>query len=451
MSVLSEKAEKGNIKALESIYTNGRGLVRWVWSMLSGDNIGEQQERKIWKAFYDAVSSGSLLAGDQVETFLTSAAAAVFAGKEPKIPARVQGEPSLNLIKFPGDIDAGKKYMEKLVSALDPGERASAMLGACGLSAEEAGELLGTSADDVKSALSAVAASLKDTARELAGGKYNINIPGLEMFADILGRVSAEADGEPDSEILGYARGAGAAKTAAPKKDDAGKSGGKKKILILAAAACCVLAIGLSLYHILWKGKTPVDPSDGTGTYDGPVNNDTEPDENMYANYKVVMEIRDYGTIELELDSSAAPRTVKNFVDLAKNGFYDGLTFHRIMEGFMIQGGDPDGNGSGGSKKKIIGEFKANGVDNPISHTRGVISMARSNNDYNSARSQFFIVQQDSTYLDGQYAAFGHVTSGMDVVDRIAADAEPVDNNGTIPADKQPVIESVTVTVIEEG
>ena len=115
MSVLSEKAEKGNIKALESTYTNGRGLVRWVWSMLSGDNIGEHQERKVWKAFYDAVSSGSLMAGDQVETFLTSAAAAVYAGKEPKIPARVQGEPSLNLIKFPGDIDAGKKYLEKLI------------------------------------------------------------------------------------------------------------------------------------------------------------------------------------------------------------------------------------------------------------------------------------------------------------------------------------------------
>lgn len=450
MSVLSEKAEKGNIKALESIYVNGRGLVRWVWSMLSGDDIGEQQERKIWRSFYDAVGSGSLLAGDQIETFLTSAAAAVFVGKEPKISGRVQGEPSLNLIKFPGDIDAGKKYMEKLVSALEPGARASVMLGACGLPAEEAAELLGTSADDVMSALSSAAVSLKDTSRELAGGRYDINIPGMEMFADVIGRISAEADGEPDSEILGYARGAGTAKAAAPKKEDAGKSGGKKKYLILAAAACCVLAIGLSLYHTLWKGKTPADPSDGTGTYDGPVNNDTEPDDNIYANYKVVMVIRDYGTIELELDSSAAPRTVKNFVDLVKDGFYDGLTFHRIIEGFMIQGGDPEGNGRGGSKKKIIGEFKANGVDNPISHTRGVISMARNDKDYNSARSQFFIVQQDSTYLDGQYAAFGHVTSGMDVVDSIAADAEPIDEDGTIPADKQPVIESVTVTIIEE-
>ncbi|MBQ4240316.1 MAG: peptidylprolyl isomerase [Oscillospiraceae bacterium] len=215
---------------------------------------------------------------------------------------------------------------------------------------------------------------------------------------------------------------------------------------MLAAAACCILAIGLSISGVFRKGSSPDDQSGGTGTYDGPVDVDPETDERVYANYKVVMVVRDYGTIELELDSSAAPRTVKNFVDLANQKFYDGLTFHRIMEGFMIQGGDPEGNGSGGSKKKIIGEFEANGVENPISHKRGVISMARASNDYNSARSQFFIVQQDSPHLDGQYAAFGHVTSGMDVVDRIAADAEPIDNNGTIPADKQPVIESVTVT-----
>ena len=450
MPVLSEKAEKGNIKALENIYLSGKGLVGWVWSMLSGDRIGTQEERKIWKAFYDAVGDGSLAAGDQIETYLTAAAAAVFAGKDPKIPAGTKGEPSLSLIKFPGDVDAGKKYMEKLVSALDPGARASALLSACGFSADDTGDLLGMSADDVKAALSSSAASLKETAKELAGGKYNINIPGLEMFADLLGRASVDAGGEPDSEILGYAKEAGTAKSSAPKKNEAENKGSKKKPLFLALAACCVLAVGLCVNHLLQKGKTPVDPSDGTGTYDGPVNDDPDTEENMYANYKVVMVIRDYGTIELELDSSAAPRTVKNFVDLAKNGFYDGLTFHRIIEGFMIQGGDPEGNGSGGSKKKIIGEFKANGVDNPISHTRGVISMARSSNDYNSARSQFFIVQQDSTYLDGQYAAFGHVTSGMDVVDRIAADAEPTDNNGTIPADKQPVIESVTVSVIEE-
>ncbi len=160
--------------------------------------------------------------------------------------------------------------------------------------------------------------------------------------------------------------------------------------------------------------------------------------------HHVAITVRDYGTITVELDADAAPITVQNFLDLADSGFYDGLTFHRIIEGFMIQGGDPEGTGMGGSDKTIKGEFSANGVENPLSHTRGAISMARSS-AMDSASSQFFIVQKDSTFLDGQYACFGYVTDGMDVVDAIAADAQPTDGNGTIPADQQPVIESVKV------
>lgn len=162
--------------------------------------------------------------------------------------------------------------------------------------------------------------------------------------------------------------------------------------------------------------------------------------EKIYADIAV----RDYGTITVELDRDAAPVTVDNFVKLAQSGFYDGLTFHRIMYGFMMQGGDPTGTGTGGSQEKIKGEFSANGWDNPLSHTAGAISMARSS-DFNSASSQFFIVHMDSTFLDGQYAAFGYVTEGMDIVDSICKDAQPTDNNGTIPADKQPVIESITI------
>ena len=157
------------------------------------------------------------------------------------------------------------------------------------------------------------------------------------------------------------------------------------------------------------------------------------------------IEVKDYGTIKVELDADTAPISVTNFVKLAQEHFYDGLTFHRIIDGFMIQGGDPEGTGRGGSGKTIKGEFSENGVENNISHERGVISMARSS-DPDSASSQFFIVQSDSTYLDGQYAAFGHVTEGMDIVDKICKDAEPTDNNGTISAEKQPVMTSVTIT-----
>lgn len=150
--------------------------------------------------------------------------------------------------------------------------------------------------------------------------------------------------------------------------------------------------------------------------------------------------IKDYGTVKLELDPNEAPISVENFIKLASDGFYDGLKFHRIMDGFMIQGGanpnvklDP-----------IPGEFESNGFENNISHTEGVISMARAN-DPNSATSQFFITVADDTFLDGNYAAFGHVTEGLDICKKIASDAEPTDNNGTIPEDQQPVIESVTV------
>lgn len=161
--------------------------------------------------------------------------------------------------------------------------------------------------------------------------------------------------------------------------------------------------------------------------------------------HHVKIHVKDYGTVSVELDGDQAPITVANFLKLSKEGFYNGLTFHRIMSGFMIQGGDPLGTGMGGSSHEIKGEFAGNGVDNPLSHTRGAISMARSQ-DNDSASSQFFIVHEDSTFLDGQYACFGYVTDGMDVVDAICRDVKPVDNNGTVPKEDQPVIESVEVT-----
>lgn len=154
--------------------------------------------------------------------------------------------------------------------------------------------------------------------------------------------------------------------------------------------------------------------------------------------------VKDYGTIEVELDPKEAPLTCENFIELANEGFYDNLTFHRIMKGFMIQGGDPNGGGTGGSEKTVKGEFSSNGVENSLSHERGVISMARSS-DKDSASSQFFICDADDPFLDGDYAAFGKVIKGMDVVDKIADDAKPTDNNGSISKDEQPVIETITI------
>ena len=170
----------------------------------------------------------------------------------------------------------------------------------------------------------------------------------------------------------------------------------------------------------------------------------TTEDNLLSGKINAVIDIKDYGKISLELDADTAPITVTNFVKLAKEGFYDGLTFHRIIKGFMMQGGDPTGTGAGGSDEEIKGEFSQNGVENNISHERGVISMARSQL-YNSASSQFFIVHEDSTFLDGQYAAFGHVTDGMDIVDKICEETPVTDDNGTVAEGKKPVINTITI------
>ncbi len=164
--------------------------------------------------------------------------------------------------------------------------------------------------------------------------------------------------------------------------------------------------------------------------------------------YDCEIKVKNYGSIKLKLDANIAPITVNNFVGLANDGFYNGLTFHRIIKGFMIQGGDPNGDGTGGSKQTIKGEFSANGVDNPLKHTRGVISMARSQS-YDSASSQFFIMHEDTSSLDGQYAAFGCAYSGMDIVDKICDDVKTEDSNGTVSKKNQPVIESITCTKIQ--
>ena len=199
---------------------------------------------------------------------------------------------------------------------------------------------------------------------------------------------------------------------------------------------------------------TPTTSSDDTNTQDETTNETNDPQTfafttEMEADYEVTMEFKNYGTIVLGLDKDKAPKTVQNFVKLVEEGFYDGLTLHRIMEGFMMQGGDPTGTGYSGSDEEIEGEFAANGFyTNNLSHVRGAISMARSQ-DPNSASSQFFIVHEDSEFLDGSYAAFGYVTEGIEIVDTICSDAQPIDDNGTISAEEQPIITKVEVKLLK--
>ena len=192
------------------------------------------------------------------------------------------------------------------------------------------------------------------------------------------------------------------------------------------------------------KSGAQTSTDDATDTSDNSQQTTAEETAQPIGQHHAQITIKDHGTIDIELDGDAAPISVQNFIDLANDGFYDGLTFHRIIDGFMIQGGDPKGNGTGGADKTIKGEFSQNGVENKLSHVRGTLSMARSQ-DMDSASSQFFIVQSDSTYLDGQYAGFGTVTEGMDIVDQICKDTPVQDSNGTVSASDQPVIESIKV------
>ena len=232
-----------------------------------------------------------------------------------------------------------------------------------------------------------------------------------------------------------------AARAAAAAQQKAAQAKNDKRNLIIGIIAVLLVA-AVGLWAVLGGKDKPAENNQPQATVSGPTAASTITEK---VTHEVVIEVQDYGTIKAVLYGEAAPITVENFVKLAGEGFYDGLTFHRIIDGFMIQGGDPKGNGTGGSDQTIKGEFAQNGFDNPIQHLRGVLSMARSSMP-DSASSQFFIMHEVSPWLDGAYAAFGCVVEGIEVVDAICAGTPVLDGNGTVAKANQPKILSVKVT-----
>lgn len=208
-----------------------------------------------------------------------------------------------------------------------------------------------------------------------------------------------------------------------------------RQTLILIVSAVMLLA-GLCVFFLTRNNASDASSTTLTRTGD------------MTPTHTAVIEIENYDTLKAELYGHVAPITVENFVKLSNDGFYDGLTFHRIIAGFMMQGGCPLGTGTGGADKDIKGEFSQNGIPNAIKHEKGVLSMARSALP-NSASSQFFIMHQAAPYLDGSYAAFGRVTEGLDVVDAVCENAVGGDGNGVLPKANQPVIRSIRCTAVQ--
>jgi len=291
---------------------------------------------------------------------------------------------------------------------------------------------------------SAVGVSTESVRAALEARDSNLKALGLGVsFEDAISTLRAEtsSDAAFDSEVEKLLM-----RVTEPARER--EAARKKKLGITAAIAGCAAIVLAVVIVLVIKLTENTDTTSGNGTGGGSSADDIfdEVTVDLSKKYYADIAIRNFGTIVVELDHGEAPITVSNFVRLAESGFYDGLTFHRIIEGFMMQGGDPQGNGYGGSDQKIKGEFRENGVSNDISHVAGVISMARSAS-YNSASSQFFIVHEDSTdSLDGKYAAFGRVISGMEIVDAICRSAEPIDGNGGIARDDQPVIDSIKIT-----
>lgn len=226
-----------------------------------------------------------------------------------------------------------------------------------------------------------------------------------------------------------------------------------KKIRIATTVLIVCLFIALIFALVIIIKERPTEPTNSNTSTSSTASNEVVIDNwvtSVKATDYAVIDVKDYGKISIALDSKTAPISVENFKKLANKGYYDGLTFHRIIEGFMMQGGSSNGTSSDDNKEaNIKGEFAENGIANNLSHVRGAISMARAN-DNDSGSTQFFIVHKDSTFLDKKYAAFGYVVEGMEIVDKICTEADPTDNNGTIPAKNQPIINSVKIYTVEE-
>lgn len=473
---LTDKARKGNREAMESLFDMTKiNVMHLSCLLLDNEKTASVILPRIYRNLWDQVLSGRITTEEdfaQAAILKTAAfckaAIAKKDGKAFRIPANrdfVQG--------IGEDVVVRSKEWETVLGNLPPLHRFFYVLaGSWGFTASQLAKLFHTNEETVQMALQAESTNLNRilaAASRKSGKELTLTVEQFHRALDNK-RTGTEVPPSVDQTVLLTINA-----LCEPIQKKLRKK--RKRIAVTIGAVVLVVCVagGAVLAAVTGKeeeaeAEEASSTSSLASTTESTVESTTESstvssesdsasqessqeetstDVDVNATAYADIEIQDYGTITVALDGDAAPETVENFISLAESGFYDGLTFHRIIDGFMMQGGDPNGDGTGGSDETIYGEFSGNGFDNPLSHTRGAISMARSD-DYDSASSQFFIVQEDSTYLDGEYAVFGYVTEGMDIVDEICESAQPTDDNGTIPAEEQPVIVSVTIRDVEE-
>ena len=466
---LIQKAQKGDVQAMTELFDENKSTVWFLCRiLLQNETEADRAAIYVFNRTWSEIVNGRITSEEEVSSFVTRRAVTYCKGKVYKQNKKAFRVPAnCNFIhtyeagsmKFHGDL------YEIILSNLPVFQRFLYVIHAiAGYSEEELAKLFVVKAKIVKKALEDEEANVL---RIVAITEKSLKMKedmDVAIFHETIARKALEVQ---VSEQVEEAAKQDIKEVCLPIQKER-----KKRQLQILAAACAGMLVFCIVVGRLISGGTK-NPGVGEETLvsdeSGSENSNTEEESgtsedsaetgtssedanelSIEATHYADISIEGYGVITVALDGNTAPETVENFVSLAESGFYDGLTFHRIMEGFMMQGGDPNGDGTGGSENTITGEFSDNGIENNLSHTRGAVAMARSS-DYDSASSQFYIVQEDCTSLDGQYAVFGYVTEGMDIVDEICNNAEPTDDNGTIPADEQPVITSITVTAAEDS
>ncbi len=497
MTQIIQKAKKGNAEAMNLLYEANKDAVYSLAYLLIGDESATK--KIILQVFRNA---WDYLLGNEVESEEAFSAyvmkktiakcKAVTMTNHPKA-FRIPAGKNFNAVIYSVEIvSAEQELTDNALSALPSLLKFVFVLDALGFSHDEIASGIGTNGDTVRTVLLTEEAHLERIKKQYEKTtKTEIEYSAVHFKQEVKAKRNMVVVPLPVDSIMQV----NIAELCVPYE----KKARKKQLFSLVIAACVCVALLGSMVGISAlansSDETTIDTTSDTttsGTTETTDTSDTQadvtPTEELTVTHYADIEIENYGTVTVALYGEEAPITVNNFVTLAESGFYDGLTFHRIMDGFMMQGGDPNGDGTGGhtdedgNELNITGEFSNNGIANSISHARGVISMARDGSTFeqyityygytveelvellgytaeeieadieaarNSASSQFFIMHEDNEGLDGQYAAFGYVTEGMEIVDMICTSAEPTDDNGTIPAEDQPVILRIAIRFVE--